>query len=97
MLVPFHVAEEVTRSPFGVQTRQNLDSALAASDVLVGTAEKKRAVSIPVLPAVVFVVPLLFPSAGFVLLALLSDESIAWVATGLLRQKGFRNAPRELV
>ena len=26
MLVRFHVAEEVTRSPFGVQARQNLDS-----------------------------------------------------------------------
>ena len=26
MLARFHIAEEVTRSPFGVQTRQNLDS-----------------------------------------------------------------------
>src|ERR1035437_9782342 len=26
MLLRFHVAEEVTRGPFGVQTRQNLDS-----------------------------------------------------------------------
>jgi len=33
MLVRFHIAEEVTRSPFGVQTRQNLDSGPGAVDL----------------------------------------------------------------
>jgi hypothetical protein len=33
MPLRFHIAEEVTRSPFGVQTRQNLDSSPGALDL----------------------------------------------------------------
>ena len=88
MLARFHVAEEVTRSPFGVQTRQNLDSSLAVSDVLAGTAEK---IERPQSPSFLrlFVVPLLFPLAGFMLLWGVM-KSIAWVATGFAASKGIQ-------
>jgi hypothetical protein len=33
MLARFHMVEEVTRSPFGVQTGQNLDSSPGALDL----------------------------------------------------------------
>jgi hypothetical protein len=42
MLALFHIVEEVTWSPFGVQTRQNLDSSDLTPDAA-ATLERARA------------------------------------------------------
>ena len=83
MLARFHVAEEVTRSPFGVQTRENLDSSqriCGSPDVLSDVmAVENKSVGSTLRDA---------PDAGLRVLSQHATDQLAIVRFGLCGQSG---------
>lgn len=76
----FHVAEEVARSPFGVQTRQDLDSSPGAVDLTdVMTVENKSLLFEPLFDAL---------DAGLRVLRQHATDQLAIVMFGLRGQGG---------